>query len=1070
MKQFLKKSGHFILQAILSVTAFAIVLIAVIQVTLMAGFSLLNTGMGRDLVQKQIDTLTADTPYDIALGNLFYDPVRGFTLYSLSIADADGPLLTLDRVSAAIPFEKLIARHLDLMVSAGTLTLHRLPADEENMPAAQAETSQDTIVLPDLYIRRASAIMTIDRLIIDADISGNEIILSPKLSIAAEIGNGVKSNIILEPRAISHLLPAPLPDTITLASNYDPENKQASIDHLDILSTAYNIHIKGVSDLSENGTQNYTLNALYHDLTTLTQNQFQSAALDAKLSGTISTPVLEANGKLAPAELAKEGLTDVLFNITPDISSDTAKALVKLETTYGKDPVLLTSHLSYKAPLVTVESLNAQAPYVLGDGHAVFDTQTMLADGVLTIEVKDFSHYKDLLGVILGGSAKTDVTLKSNEQLQSVSINVIARNLRYDTIKAARLDVNADIADISHPWPQDAVAVASGLVLSSDLSVNKLNASIKEDANDSYRLIMNGNGRFQKPFTLKASAVLSDFTAAFPSIRNIDARLSLRESSISASGSLTPEEVNLSAETSKFRLNDLPIDIPRNAARAHVSGKATLTGSPAMPEAKADLSLAGLDPGTYQGLSFTAQAVYRDKKASAIFGGKGSGIKTLNAEAQIPMAFSLYPFSFTLDDNAPINGDVDANLDLGAIAGIFVPPTHVIEGTLDADAQIRGTIKTPTINGNAALSRGLYKGLDTGIDIHDINGAATFDQDGLSLSSLRATDGENGTLSGKGLVSFSGSGTTFSLDVNRFHLPKEGMADGYVSAAINLKDNNSGYRLAGDIMIEEMNINIPERFSADIPELNIIRKRDEEENNTAKAILLDMTIKADNQVFVRGWGLDAEFGGDIAVTGSLDAPQLNGNFTARRGRYEEFGKRFELSRANLRFQGAVPPSPYLDIEATTDAEDVKASVLLTGPAQKPKINFSSVPSLPEDEVLARILFGKSSVKISPFQAIQLTQTLQRFSGQGGGGLDPLGMLRDMTGLDDISVETNEAGETNVGVGKYLTEKVYLEFERGKAENSGAASLQVELTPSINVETEVGQDARAGGGIFWSHDY
>jgi len=229
-------------------------------------------------------------------------------------------------------------------------------------------------------------------------------------------------------------------------------------------------------------------------------------------------------------------------------------------------------------------------------------------------------------------------------------------------------------------------------------------------------------------------------------------------------------------------------------------------------------------------------------------------------------------------------------------------------------------------------------------------------------------------------------------------------------------------------------------------------------------------VHAPGRIFVRGWGLDAEFGGDLEVSGTLAGPLVNGSFESIRGRYEEFGKRFALDHAKLRFQGKVPPSPYLDIKATTTAGDVQASVLLSGPVAKPGIAFASVPALPEDEVMSRILFGKTMSGITPFQAIQLTQTLQRFSGNGGGGFDPLGTLRNATGLDDIRVDSEEGGDTSVGVGKYLTEKVYLEVEKGAVATSGDATIEIELTPSIKVDSKIGQDAQSGAGIFWSHDY
>jgi translocation and assembly module TamB len=79
-------------------------------------------------------------------------------------------------------------------------------------------------------------------------------------------------------------------------------------------------------------------------------------------------------------------------------------------------------------------------------------------------------------------------------------------------------------------------------------------------------------------------------------------------------------------------------------------------------------------------------------------------------------------------------------------------------------------------------------------------------------------------------------------------------------------------------------------------------------------------------------------------------------------------------------------------------------------------------------------------------------------------------LRSVTGLDDIRVDNDEEGNASVGVGKYLTDKVYMELEQGAGEASGAASLQIEVTPNIDVETQIGQDAQAGAGVLWRWDY
>jgi len=280
-----------------------------------------------------------------------------------------------------------------------------------------------------------------------------------------------------------------------------------------------------------------------------------------------------------------------------------------------------------------------------------------------------------------------------------------------------------------------------------------------------------------------------------------------------------------------------------------------------------------------------------------------------------------------------------------------------------------------------------------------------------------------------------------------------------------------GYALKGVITPEQAEIILPERFAQTIPTLNIVTE-DETLSGTDKAkeqIDLDITLEAPQKIFVKGWGLDAELGGELEVTGTAYEPLINGKLASIRGRYEEFGRTFTLNKTELMFRGTIPPSPYFDIEAATEVDDITAKVLITNNMEDPNITLTAIPSLPEDEVLSLILFGKSIEEISPFQAVQLASTLRRFSGQGGPRLNPLAMLENITGLDDISVEgTGE--DMTVGAGKYISDNVYVEVEQGAAAASGAASVEIEVSPSITVESKAGQNGDNRVGAFWEWTY
>ena len=87
-------------------------------------------------------------------------------------------------------------------------------------------------------------------------------------------------------------------------------------------------------------------------------------------------------------------------------------------------------------------------------------------------------------------------------------------------------------------------------------------------------------------------------------------------------------------------------------------------------------------------------------------------------------------------------------------------------------------------------------------------------------------------------------------------------------------------------------------------------------------------------------------------------------------------------------------------------------------------------------------------------------------------------LRRAVGLDTIDVESTEStdqnGETtqqtNAKVGKYITDKVYLEAERGVTDGTNKARVKVDLTPNLSVGSSVTDQAQTGVGIQWRYDY
>src|SRR3546814_19592030 len=96
------------------------------------------------------------------------------------------------------------------------------------------------------------------------------------------------------------------------------------------------------------------------------------------------------------------------------------------------------------------------------------------------------------------------------------------------------------------------------------------------------------------------------------------------------------------------------------------------------------------------------------------------------------------------------------------------------------------------------------------------------------------------------------------------------------------------------------------------------------------------------------------------------------------------GRSFELQNGRVTFPTGVAFDPAIRLIADDTIETVTVTVSVTGRVSNPQVAFSSVPGLPQDEIVSRILFGDSITTLSPLQAVQLDTSLNPLRSGGGG--------------------------------------------------------------------------------------
>ncbi|MFN7055234.1 translocation/assembly module TamB domain-containing protein [Hyphomonas sp.] len=422
-----------------------------------------------------------------------------------------------------------------------------------------------------------------------------------------------------------------------------------------------------------------------------------------------------------------------------------------------------------------------------------------------------------------------------------------------------------------------------------------------------------------------------------------------------------------------------------------------------------------------------------------------------------------------LNREAPLQGNGQFAGDLAAIRLITLAYGHDIGGRLESRFTLNGSLDAPNIDGTASLRDGVYEYGAMGLNLNRITMDAALRNGALSVDANGA-GAEGGSLTASGRM---GGATEERIDLrlSRLLVYDRNRDRVRLSGNAALRDTADARLVTGALTIDEAAFSLDNLPGPSVRTLNVRWKEDITEEEAVpvleKPIRFDLSVASDRRIFISGRGLDSEWGVQLAVTGSPAAPLLNGRATLVRGELELARRPFVFDSGQLTFDGPLDTA-RIAISAERQVNGFTARVDLSGPPAQPRIDLSSRPDLPPDEILSRMLFGRSVMDLSPLEAAELAGSIARLSGQRP-ILDPLGGLQAGLGLDRLRVGMDEDGQTEIGVGQYLAPDVYLEVT-----SAGAAGNSVEVEWQPRPQLSVTSEARSTGetrlSIRWKRDY
>ena len=849
------------------------------------------------------------------------------------------------------------------------------------------------------------------------------------------------------------------------------------------------------------------------DLSTLDPKLAGRALLDGRLTGTLEKPDLTATLTTSEARALGRPLRDL--RIVTDLKDITGAldGSLRLSGDVGGKALRGDAHLARLAgDEWALDRLAFQLGSVALDGRAAIDARTLLTKGALSLAAGNLDDLSPLALTPMAGNLEAAITFSREGGRQDVAVRAKGASLRAGDIGLSRLDADLTGRDLLGRPSIDGRINADRLVAAGEsldtirlVAVGSPNASDITlsakargfDLDGAARLVPGERTRIELA-RFSAARGGDRLALAGPASVTLDGGTAVIDNLVVTAGS---GRVSLSGRAGrsldlKLGIRALPLALARIASPSlaltgTLDGEADLRGSSDRPEGRYAFTVARLvTPETRKaGLPpIEARASGTVSEGRAGIDGRvsaGRGVEmTIGGSLPVAAGGALA---------VKLRGTLDAAL----ANSVLSVGGQRVAGRIAIDAGVTGNLAAPRAEGVATLSGGSFTDPLQGIRLTNIEGRVTGRGDTLVVERLTALTRNGGTLRGDGRVALepaAGFPGSLRISAERAELVSSPLMT--ATASLNLALTGPLARtpkISGRVDLVSVDVSVPDRLPATVQPLPEIRRintppdirarLDARADRRAKVAalgrkgrkaappfdaMLDVAVNAPNRIFVRGRGIDAELGGSLRLTGSSRDPVATGDFEMRRGRLSVVGQRLDFTRGRLTFGGEIA-TPDLDFIAETKAAEVTARIAVSGPANQPSFLLTSDPSLPQDEVLSRLLFKKASGGLSPFQALQLAQAVAQFSG-GAGGVDVFEQARKGLGLDSLDVSTGASGGPALGASRYLSDRLSVGVKAGAKPADTAATVDYDVTRRVKIQGEAGSDGRTAVGVGAEWEY
>ncbi len=422
------------------------------------------------------------------------------------------------------------------------------------------------------------------------------------------------------------------------------------------------------------------------------------------------------------------------------------------------------------------------------------------------------------------------------------------------------------------------------------------------------------------------------------------------------------------------------------------------------------------------------------------------------------------PTAWVPPPTAPVRGQVQLDVtDLGRW-GHWLPAGWRLSGRLHSQAAMGGTFGGPEFSGTLEGSGLSVRNPIEGVNWTDARLRLVMRGDHAQLEQFSMQAGPGRIQATGGVRLGAEPSATLDLQADRFAVLQRVDRRLVVSGTARLTLDRQLTRLDGRLTADEGRFDFSRSDAPSLGDDVSVQRRNGRGTEDAtgsdpgrpdRKLQLDVTAQLGDAFRLTGRGLNTRLVGEVRLTSPQNKLAVHGEIRAVDGTYAAYAQKLTVDRGIITFTG-VAENPRLNILAIRpDLEDQIAGVSVTGTAQNPRIRLYSEPSLTDTETLSWLILGRAPDGLGRTDLA----LLQRAAFALLAGEDQSPSIIERLGIDQFSVSQSDSDtrETVVSVGKQISRRWYLGYERSLNAETGTWQLIYRLAKRFTVRAQSGAE-------------